>query len=133
MASNKGFSMIEIITVLIIVGILAAFTIPVFVSTVEQTKAQTAKNNLMAIAAAQQKYYEDQNPNAYCTAACTTTATINSNLKLGISDPVNYACAAAGANYTCTWNDGTDALTLAVNAAGTGVTVTCLPGGCGLS
>ncbi len=133
MASDKGFSMIEIVVVLIIVGILAAFTIPVFVSTIEQTKAQAAKNNLLAIAAAQQKYFEDQTPNAFCTASCTTTATINSNLKLGIQDPVNYSCSTAGAYYTCTWNDGTDTLTLAVNAAGTGVAVTCVPGGCGLS
>ena len=130
MASNKGFSMIEIVVVLIIVGILAAFTIPVFVNVIEQTKAQSAKSNLLAIAAAQQKYFEDNN--AYCTASCTTTATINNNLHLGISDTVNYSCAAAGANYTCSWNDGTDTLTLAVNAAGTGVSVTCA-GVCGLS
>jgi len=50
MADRKGFTIIEIIMVIMILGVLAAIALPIFSSSVEQTKAQAARNNLMAIA-----------------------------------------------------------------------------------
>ena len=124
MRNKNGFTVIELIVVVIIVGLISAYALVQFAQSMEQSKAQAAKNNLLGIAAAQQKYFEDTG--AYCTGSCTTTAAINTNLLLSITDTVNYACAALGSNYSCTWNDGTDTLTLSVNGAGTGYNVACV-------
>jgi prepilin-type N-terminal cleavage/methylation domain-containing protein len=115
MTSNKGFTLVEIVIVLIIVGVLAAFATPVFVNSIEQTKAQTAQGNLLAIAAAEEKYNEDYA--SYCTQTkpasvpncATNAADINTNLHLSVgvgSDSFTYNCTTAGASYTCTSKDG---------------------------
>jgi len=62
---DKGFTFIEIIIVLVIVGILAAIAIPNFLNSIEQSRANTAQNNLLAILAGQAKFYEDYG-NKYC-------------------------------------------------------------------
>jgi prepilin-type N-terminal cleavage/methylation domain-containing protein len=130
MAVRKGFTLTELIVVIVIVGISAAFAIPKFIASIEQTKAQAAKNNLLAISASEQKYFEDNA--SYCTI--TTGATIpcgdslahlNTYLHLGISgnDPYTYSCAIAPAPYTCTAILGT----VTLNTSGSGVN--CVSGG----
>jgi prepilin-type N-terminal cleavage/methylation domain-containing protein len=144
MASSKGFTLIEMTIVLVILGVMASFAIPNFVVSMEQTKAQTVKNNLLAIAAAEEKYFEDHGNYCIDTGAGTcgnSRATLNTNLKLSISDSFVYNCPAAGQYYTCTAGDGTDTLTLTgVNIVGntaTGNSVSCAggsgPPNCGIS
>jgi prepilin-type N-terminal cleavage/methylation domain-containing protein len=134
MASRKAFTIVEIVFVLIIVGVLAAFATPVFMTSIEQTKASTAQGNLLAIAAAEEKYNEDYS--SYCTQTtgnvipCAGTAVeINTNLKLSVGvagDPFTYNCTS-GAPYTCTAQDGaTVTLTLTPGAQ---PPVTCTAGG----
>jgi len=97
MAASKGFTLIEIIIILTIIGISAMIAIPYLVVSAEQTKAQVAKNNLLAISAAQQKYFEDNG--TYCISdngVCNSSASTSTNLSLGISD--NYF------TYTCNKN-----------------------------
>jgi len=99
--------------VIMILGVLAAIALPIFSSSVEQTKAQAARNNLMAIAAGQAKYNEDHY--AYCLAAnCGSTAAINRNfgMNIGADDPFTYSCSAASAPYQCQATDGIDTVTL---------------------
>ena len=112
MAASKGFTLIEIIIILTIIGISAMIAIPYLVVSAEQTKAQVAKNNLYAIAAAQQKYYEDYG--SYCTATtgntvpcADNTADLNTNLRVSISDSFNYSCSATLENipYNCIATD----------------------------
>jgi prepilin-type N-terminal cleavage/methylation domain-containing protein len=131
MASSKGFSLLEIMIVLLIVGVLAAFVTSVFSTSIEQTRAATAQGNLLAIAAAEEKYYEDFG--SFCTTvgACATNAgNINTNLHLSVgvgTDPFAYRCPNAGASYTCTAKDGaTVTLTLTPGAQ---PPVTCTVGG----
>ena len=47
MAQRKGFTLMEIIVVLMIIGVCVALTFPNFYSSTQQTSAQTAKNNLL--------------------------------------------------------------------------------------
>ena len=105
-----------------------------FSNSIEQTNAQAAKNNLLAIAAAQEKYYEDYT--AYCTATTGNVGNcgnsrdnLNTNLHLSIfaNDPFTYSCAVSGSYYTCTADDTVVQLTLTVTA--TRVSVNCSPDG----
>ncbi len=110
MLHRQGFTLMEIIVVLIIIGIVAAATFPSFNTPSEQARAENARNNLLAIYSAQQNYYN--NNNAYCAStantaspACTSLspigacgdslAAINCNLSLNIQDDGTYL-------YTCT-------------------------------
>ncbi len=115
MADKKGFTLIEILVVTMIVGIVLTFGITSFIGSIEQTKAQSAKNNLFAISAAQSKYNEDHA--GYCLAGCAdTNAKLNSNLIAAV-DSFSYNCSATGEAiaYNCSATDGTDTLTLDPN------------------
>jgi type II secretory pathway pseudopilin PulG len=117
------------LVVLIIVGIVAAVAIPNLVNSIEQTKAQAAKNNLLAIAAAESKYYEDYG--YYCgnqapNAACGANPISSLSLSAISSDPFNYSCTSVlppAASFTCQANDATVTLK---------VTSICSPGPCGV-
>lgn len=54
--SKKGFTLIEIMIVVVIIGLLAAMAIPAFNKVREQSREKTVLNNLRQIAAAGQQY-----------------------------------------------------------------------------
>jgi len=124
MTKKNGFTMAEMIVTMIIVGFLVALAWPAFITSMEQTKAQSAQTNLMAIAAGQSKYNEDYG--SYCVqAGCgDTTANLINKLHLAIlpSDPYTYRCVAASP-YICTAIYGPQTLTL--NPSCSPATSTC--------
>ena len=137
MTVKKGFTLIEIIVSLIIVGVVAIIAIPNVINSMEQGKASAAKNNLLAIIAAQAKFNEDyasycaiatNNCTGYCISTGTnptgvggacggTTLEIDSNLHLGIStgDGFNYSCTSSASPYECGASDGSVTLNTTVN------------------
>jgi len=130
MATSRGFTLIEILVVLVIIGISATIVIPNLIASSEQTKAQVAQNNLLAISAAQQKYFEDYS--SYCTITtgntipCGNTKTnLNTHLLLSISDSFTYSCFTPPSPYNCTAKDGLDTLTLNPNAVSPVNPVSC--------
>lgn len=139
MATKNGFTLIELVIVLIIIGISAWFLMPILRTSIEQTKAQTAKNNLLAIAGAQAKFYEDYSSYCstnnispcYCISTGTNPVTGNNNpecgdtlihlntylqLSMSTQDTFQYSCTNGASPYQCTATDGTDTLTLSPNA-----------------
>src|ERR1035437_6581695 len=54
---KKGFTLIEIIVVIVIIGILACIAIPNYCNFMEQGRAQAACNNMLTMYAAQRNYY----------------------------------------------------------------------------
>ena len=58
---RKGFTLTEVVTVLIIVGILTTLALPMFVKTMETTRAQEAVAALRQIRAAQRSYRTQEN------------------------------------------------------------------------
>ena len=53
---RKGFTLVELAVVIIIIGILAAFAVPRFLDSVERSKAGEAFNYLAAVRSAQERY-----------------------------------------------------------------------------
>jgi prepilin-type N-terminal cleavage/methylation domain-containing protein len=52
----KGFTLVELAVMVVIVGILAAFAVPRFLDSVERSKAGEAFNYLSAVRSAQERY-----------------------------------------------------------------------------
>lgn len=137
--NKSGLTLLEIVVVLIIVGVILAFTVPDYTTPTEQARAMNAQNNLLAIYTAQQNYANNNGGN-YCTsissasAACQNAQTpadpncadnlaaINCNLSLNIPDDGTYTYGCwplrildpQGPVYPCTAvrNDSTSNLTL---------------------
>ncbi len=99
-----GFTILELIAVVIIIAIIAGFAIPSYQKTLEKTYRKQATADLIAVHAAQQiKYSEDTQyyPNS---ATTVTVASINSNLRLNlIEQGMVYTCTgvAGGGSFTC--------------------------------
>lgn len=101
MPCPKGMTLMEIIVVLVIVGIAAAFFFPNFNQSTQLTYSQSAEDNLLAIYSAQLNYFNN-NSGVYCNAGCGNNLTnLNNNLNLNITDSIfNYQCT--GTPFTCT-------------------------------
>jgi len=129
-ACRGGFTLIELMVVVMIVGIVATFAIPNYATSIDRAHRKDAENNLRVIQAAEQMYYA-RHDNMYWGPAVGATPAlrllnINTNLNLNIlSNGASYDCPA-GAPFSCTATRGawTVKVTLADGA------LTCSAGPC---
>jgi prepilin-type N-terminal cleavage/methylation domain-containing protein len=124
--TRKGFTLVELAVVIVIIGVLAAFGVPKFLQSVEKSKATEAFNYWSSVQAAQERYIA-QNGVYWATAngdtldivlptlqyftAPTITATPGSSGSPTWAGTLtrNSASSSFGA-YTVAWNqDGFDA------------------------
>jgi len=56
MSIKKGFTLIEITAVMMIIGVLAALAIPSYVTSLSQGSAKAAQNNLINIFSGEKNY-----------------------------------------------------------------------------
>lgn len=121
-----GFTLIEIIIVVVILGMMAMFIVPGYTKSVNKTYEKAATNNLTIIYSAQKLKYNGGG--AYQTGA--STALVNTNLGLGvISNGVTYACTVPTATtFQCTATYGT--FTLRVNESYPTTAICCSVGTC---
>ena len=73
--SRKGFTLVELAVVIVIIGVLAAFGVPQFLKSVERSKAAEAFNYLSAVRSAQERYLAKEG--AYADSATSTNLDIN--------------------------------------------------------
>ncbi len=143
MPDSKGFTLIEIIVVTVILGILAAVALPNYITMITQQAAQAAQNNLITIYRAQKNFYFSNG--YYCTTSTQNTTCADTLAHLNLSTNLNLNITDTYFTYSCTdpnsgsdGNNGSAFSCTATNISNTSFTLTVvgssqliLPGGTG--
>ena len=93
MQSVKGFTLIELIMVVVIVGMMALFAIPNYNKSVSKTYEKTGKNNLLIMYSSQ----KIKKTSGLDYQTCASTAACNTALDLSvIANGIDYSCQITG-------------------------------------
>lgn len=103
--SSKGFTLIELMIVVVIIGILAALAIPRFMRSTTKSKQSEAKQLLKQVYTMQHAYRQEFN--SYCLAgaiasAGAPTAYARIGVDIGATARYTYTMAATVNTFTCT-------------------------------
>jgi type IV pilus assembly protein PilE len=97
---RKGFTLIELIVVVIIIAILASFAVPQYITSIERAKKAKAENALGIIAQAE-KMYRAENDTYVNFASGAADATLGSYVELDeVDNDTDWNYAVTGATTT---------------------------------
>ena len=96
---SKGFTLIEIMTVVVIFGVISGLAVPTYVNQMEQTRANEAQVNLNTIFTAE-KVYKAKNGTYWAAPANPTIDQINQGLGIDLATPQFYPITAIVAGTT---------------------------------
>jgi prepilin-type N-terminal cleavage/methylation domain-containing protein len=103
--NSKGFTLIELMIVVVIIGILAALAIPRFMRSTTKSKQSEAKQLLKQVYTMQRAYRQEYN--SYClNGASASAAAPNAFAQIGVdvmaSSRYTYTMVAGLNTFTCT-------------------------------
>ena len=111
--SNKGFTLVEIMIVVVIIGLLAAMAIPAFQKVRTSSQNKTVLNNARQLSAAADQYYLEN--------GCST---VDSSNLIGATNYVKAINTVAGESYPAGFSQGT---TITIGAVAGSRTITYAP------
>lgn len=117
MHKNNGFTLIELMIAVAIVGILAAIAVPNYTQYVARSKLSEAPSNLMQMAALQEQFYRDFRRYAvgYSDAGAAATETSGTSNQDG---KIAWAATASNKYFAYTFNTATDGQSFYISAVG---------------
>lgn len=115
--NEKGFTLIEIIAVLVILGILAAIAVPKYLSLMDQSRMNAAQSAIAEVKARASGYYASQTLSASATPTMASVmASVTTTPDVGSDFTVTAASSATSITITVTCEKGS---ALTTNASGT--------------
>jgi prepilin-type N-terminal cleavage/methylation domain-containing protein len=122
----RGFTLTELIIVVVVLGIMAGFAIPNYTKSIDRSYHKDGTVNLTAIYAAEQIYYNNNNGSYWPASGSGDVSAINSNLGLGIlSNNLTYSCSGSGGAFSCTATRTTGPGTMTLSVTQASATPTC--------
>jgi type IV pilus assembly protein PilE len=102
-----GFSLIELMVVVVVIAILAAIAIPIYQKQIQESRRTSAKTGLLDVASREERYYSTNNQYADSFTELGYPAATGSALVVPNSDPGYYRItlsvpAASGSTFTAT-------------------------------
>ncbi len=95
MRRNRGFTLIELMIVVAIVGILASVAFPSYVESVRKSNRADAKSTMLQVASQEERYYTENNVYGTVTAIGNAASPVRSS-----SGKHNITVATANVNAT---------------------------------
>jgi type IV pilus assembly protein PilE len=96
---TEGFTFIEAMVVIVIIGLLAALYIPSMQDPIEKSRSKNAEFNLQAIFSAEKRYLLSERK--YFTSSDLDSINVNLSIKIEDSN-FNYSIAPSGSGYLAT-------------------------------